>query len=78
MGVNGVSHHVVPDDLAGVSAVLQWLSYTPALVGQVPPVLVSADPIARSIDYAPLPGETALSAQARLVLVPFVVLATKP
>lgn len=24
MGVNGVSHHVVPDDLEGVKAILRW------------------------------------------------------
>ncbi|KAK9799384.1 hypothetical protein WJX73_008409 [Symbiochloris irregularis] len=57
MGVNGVSHHVVTDDLAGISAVLQWLSYTPDRVGGAPPMLLSRDPVARGIDYAPGAGE---------------------
>ena len=54
--MNGVSHHVVPDDLAGVSAVLRWLSFTPLLVGDAPPLLPSADPVDRSIAYSPNAG----------------------
>ena len=57
MGVNGVSHHIVPDDLAGVAAVLRWLAFTPLLVGEAPPLLPSADPVERSIAYAPQPGK---------------------
>ena len=56
MGVNGVSHHIVPDDLAGVAAVLRWLAFTPLLVGEAPPLLPSADPVDRSIAYCPKPG----------------------
>jgi acetyl-CoA carboxylase/biotin carboxylase 1 len=33
MGSNGVSHMVVPDDVQGVKAVLNWLSYVPASIG---------------------------------------------
>ena len=49
--MNGVSHHVVADDLAGVAAVLRWLSYTPVLVGDAPPLLPSCDPIDRPVAY---------------------------
>ncbi|KAK9805253.1 hypothetical protein WJX72_008860 [[Myrmecia] bisecta] len=57
MGFNGVSHHVVEDDLAGVAAVLRWLSYVPAVVGGLPPHLATSDPIERSIGYKPQAGE---------------------
>ena len=36
MGVNGVSHHLVADDLEGVHTVLQLLSYVPHEVGADP------------------------------------------
>lgn len=66
MGVNGVSHLVVADDLEGVSAVLQWLSYTPDRVGNLPPVLSSADPTMRSIGYTPAEGELVSFAPHRI------------
>ena len=53
MGVNGVSHHVVADDLEGALAVLEWLSTMPPTLGSSPPTLVSSDPIHRPISYAP-------------------------
>lgn len=56
MAVNGVSHHVVEDDLAGCAAVLQWLSFVPAVLGSQPPMLATSDPVERSIGYAPRPG----------------------
>lgn len=56
MAVNGVSHHVVEDDLAGCAAVLQWLGFVPAVLGSQPPTLASADPIERPIGYAPKIG----------------------
>ncbi len=56
MAVNGVSHHVVEDDLAGCAAVLQWLSFVPAVLGSQPPTLVGSDPVERPIVYAPGPG----------------------
>ncbi len=49
MGVNGVSHHVVDDDLEGVKTILRWLSYTPAQLGAEPPRLPSADPGERPV-----------------------------
>ena len=56
MGVNGVSHHVVDDDLEGATAVLHWLSTMPPTLGVPPAVLPSSDPLDRGIGYAPLPG----------------------
>ena len=53
MGVNGVSHHVVSDDLQGVKTILKWLSYTPRLLGGWPGRCPTADPVDRSIEYAP-------------------------
>jgi acetyl-CoA carboxylase/biotin carboxylase 1 len=49
MGANGVSHFVVEDDLAGVAAVLRWLSYTAARPGDPPPRLLTADPEDRPV-----------------------------
>ncbi|GLC69098.1 hypothetical protein PLESTF_000789000 [Pleodorina starrii] len=57
MGVNGVSHHVVADDLEGVRTVLQLLSYAPTQLGAPPPELASSDPICRPIGYVPGLGE---------------------
>jgi len=57
MGVNGVAHQVVDDDLAGVAAALAWLAYVPATVGGVPPLLASADPVDRPVGYVPGPNE---------------------
>ena len=57
MAVNGVSHHIVEDDLAGCTAVLQWLAYVPAVLGSHPPTMHSSDPVNRSISYTPGPSE---------------------
>ncbi|KAL4525084.1 hypothetical protein Ndes2526A_g07171 [Nannochloris sp. 'desiccata'] len=51
MGQNGVSHHIVEDDLAGVMCVLRWLSYTAARVGEAPPRLPTSDPDTRPVTY---------------------------
>lgn len=56
MGANGVSHHIVEDDLAGAACVLRWLAYTPARVGEPAAPLPTADPVARHIDYRPGEG----------------------
>lgn len=52
MGYNGVSHHIVDDDLAGVRAILKWLSFTAARIGESPPRLPTADPEERRVAYA--------------------------
>jgi acetyl-CoA carboxylase/biotin carboxylase 1 len=57
MAVNGVSHQVVEDDLEGCAAVLQWLSYVPAVTGEKPPILPTSDPLNRPISYSPGPSE---------------------
>ena len=57
MGVNGVSHHVVADDLEGVSAVLTWLSYVPSILGGAPQLLPSSDPVERPVTYFPAATE---------------------
>ena len=67
MGVNGVSHHVVEDDLEGCAAVLQWLSYISPVLGGPAAALPTTDPIDRSIGYLPGPGvggPSSASAQA--------------
>jgi acetyl-CoA carboxylase/biotin carboxylase 1 len=56
MGANGVSHHIVEDDLAGVACALRWLAYTPARVGEPPLPLPTADPEGRAVEYAPGEG----------------------
>ena len=56
MAANGVSHHVVEDDLAGVETMLKWLAFVPATFPGTLPVLRSTDPIVRDIEYEPQPG----------------------
>ena len=59
MGQNGVSHHVVRDDLDGVRTVLQLLAFAPAdtASGAPAPALASSDPVERAVGYAPAAGE---------------------
>ena len=52
-----MSHHVVTDDLEGATAVLNWLSTMPPIIGIPPANLASSDPIERSITYAPAGSE---------------------
>lgn len=56
MAANGVSHHTVEDDLAGVEAMLKWLAFVPATSPGSLPQLRSTDPIGRAIEYAPEQG----------------------
>eukprot|EP00741_Cyanophora_paradoxa_P025663 tig00000385_g24767.t1 len=49
MHTNGVSHLTVPDDLSGVAAILQWLSYVADRRGNPPPATEPLDPVARPI-----------------------------
>jgi len=57
MGNNGVSHHIVRDDLEGVYRVLEWISYIPSRTGEQVPRLLTADPITRKVAYMPADGE---------------------
>ncbi|XP_008215451.1 acetyl-CoA carboxylase isoform X2 [Nasonia vitripennis] len=51
---NGISHAVEPRDLDGISTVLRWLSYVPAVKGAPLPVSpIISDPIDREIMYLP-------------------------
>lgn len=59
MGVNGVSHHLVEDDLEGAVAILRWLSYAaPELgaSGRRPLPMPTADPPGRGVGYTVPPG----------------------
>jgi len=55
MFTNGVSHLTVYDDMEGVMACLNWLSYVPVRRGYPLPMLMPAfnDPIARDIGFTP-------------------------
>ncbi|XP_010461353.1 PREDICTED: acetyl-CoA carboxylase 1-like [Camelina sativa] len=53
MGTNGVVHLTVSDDLQGVEAILNWLSYIPAYMGGPLPVLAPLDPPERTVEYIP-------------------------
>ncbi|XP_058096705.1 acetyl-CoA carboxylase 1-like [Magnolia sinica] len=53
MATNGVVHLTVSDDLEGVSAILNWLSYVPPYIGGPLPVLGSLDPPERPVEYFP-------------------------
>lgn len=57
MGHNGVSHHIVADDLQGVTCLLQWLAFMPPCVGARPLLLPSIDPPTRPVTYQAAAGE---------------------
>ncbi|KAG7973943.1 hypothetical protein I3843_06G021300 [Carya illinoinensis] len=53
MATNGVVHLTVSDDLEGISAILNWLSYIPPHIGGALPILNPSDPPERSVEYLP-------------------------
>ena len=55
---NGVSHMTANDDFQGVEKIVDWISYIPDKKGQPVPVIPSADPWDRTVDYYP-PGKAA-------------------
>ena len=58
MGVNGVSHHVVQDDLEGAVAILRWLSYcAPELRVSRPLPTPTSDPVGRGVGYTVAQGQ---------------------
>lgn len=63
MAVNGVVHTTVADDLEGVLAILNWLSYVPAYGGGPLPCLEPMDLPERTVDYCP---ETACDPRAAI------------
>eukprot|EP00565_Helicotheca_tamesis_P003884 CAMPEP_0185725054 /NCGR_PEP_ID=MMETSP1171-20130828/1378_1 /TAXON_ID=374046 /ORGANISM="Helicotheca tamensis, Strain CCMP826" /LENGTH=2089 /DNA_ID=CAMNT_0028393057 /DNA_START=20 /DNA_END=6289 /DNA_ORIENTATION=+ len=52
---NGVTHETVEDDQAGVMSILQWLSFVPKKVGDVPAARQCADPVDRAVEWRPTP-----------------------
>lgn len=67
MGVNGVSHSIVRDDLEGATSILLWISTMPPVIGMPPCLLQSSDPVDRPIGYCPAPGEPALTLSLHLL-----------
>jgi acetyl-CoA carboxylase/biotin carboxylase 1 len=63
MATNGVVHLTVADDLEGVSAILNWLSYIPSFGGGLLPYLKPIDPPERIVEYTP---ETACDPRAAI------------
>ncbi|XP_062514869.1 acetyl-CoA carboxylase-like [Corticium candelabrum] len=53
MHYNGVTHLAVGDDLAGVQAIVHWLSYIPAVRNAPLPLLPTSDPVERTVDFMP-------------------------
>ncbi|XP_028313974.1 acetyl-CoA carboxylase isoform X2 [Gouania willdenowi] len=50
---NGVTHSTVPDDFEGVFTILRWLSYMPKNKLSPVPVIPTADPVDREIEFTP-------------------------
>ena len=57
MGGNGVSHLLVDTDVAGVDAMVKWISFVPATAGGPPPCLPITDPVERDIGFYPPSGQ---------------------
>lgn len=57
MGVNGVSHHLVADDLEGARKVLAMLAFAPPEIGSGPANLLTSDPTTRQVTYLPAGAE---------------------
>jgi len=55
MHPNGVSHEIVDDDQQGVSSLLNWLSFVPKKVGELPAVRDSGDSVDRKVQWRPTP-----------------------
>lgn len=50
---NGVSHLSVSDDVAGIEAIVHWLSFVPKSQHEMIPIVEPVDPIDRLIDFVP-------------------------
>lgn len=50
---NGVSHLSVSNDVAGIEAIVQWLSYVPKSQHHIIPIMESSDPIDRLVEFQP-------------------------
>jgi acetyl-CoA carboxylase/biotin carboxylase 1 len=50
---NGVTHKLVQSDQDGVSAILDWLAFTPKTASDSPPLLDPTDPPERDVTFVP-------------------------
>eukprot|EP00445_Apocalathium_hangoei_P043602 CAMPEP_0203975960 /NCGR_PEP_ID=MMETSP0359-20131031/100874_1 /ASSEMBLY_ACC=CAM_ASM_000338 /TAXON_ID=268821 /ORGANISM="Scrippsiella Hangoei, Strain SHTV-5" /LENGTH=2073 /DNA_ID=CAMNT_0050914163 /DNA_START=62 /DNA_END=6283 /DNA_ORIENTATION=+ len=50
---NGVTHELVQNDQDGVEAIVRWLSFVPTNVLALPPMIRSADPVSRKVQFRP-------------------------
>ncbi len=57
MHPNGITHTVVSDDVAGVGAILDWLSFVPKTRDDPVPIVEPRDSVARPIECGPELGE---------------------
>mmetsp|Transcript_4601 Transcript_4601/g.13903 ORF Transcript_4601/g.13903 Transcript_4601/m.13903 type:complete len:2305 (+) Transcript_4601:192-7106(+) len=57
MHPNGVTHMVVKDDVEGVNAILDWLSFVPSRRGDPLPTIEPLDPIDRQVAFQPSRGQ---------------------
>lgn len=64
---NGISHSVVKDDVEGVGAVLNWLSYVPRVRGDPLPIVESRDPVSRPITSKPPAGGQPYDPRVKLI-----------
>eukprot|EP01124_Arcella_intermedia_P034343 TRINITY_DN8497_c0_g1_i1.p1 TRINITY_DN8497_c0_g1~~TRINITY_DN8497_c0_g1_i1.p1 ORF type:complete len:2187 (-),score=404.17 TRINITY_DN8497_c0_g1_i1:17-6577(-) len=55
MFTNGITHVSVKSDLAGVQAIIQWLSYLPKVRNGPLPITVPTDPVDRDVEFVPTP-----------------------
>jgi len=52
---NGVSHEIVDNDQEGVKSIIQWLSFVPKSVDDIPSMRECADPVSRDVEFRPTP-----------------------
>ena len=64
---NGISHSIVRDDVGGVVAILEWLSYVPKARGEALPVLESRDTVSRLVTSHPPPDGQAYDPRKALI-----------
>jgi len=53
---NGVTHELVQNDQDGVEAIVRWLSFVPATVTSIPPIISTTDAITRKVQFKPIKG----------------------
>lgn len=53
MANNGVTHDVVETDVQAVKVILKWLSFIPKAKGSLLPIMMSADPVDRPVEFTP-------------------------